>query len=92
MPAADDICLGNTNNIAGDDVRPYDMMTLISDDDDRPSVLIMLMLQPLGIEETKGLIIPLAFLLTINLLFNNWAKDQVRSTYSLASYHHVLVW
>lgn len=35
-------------------------------------------LQPFGIEETKGLIIPLFFLVTINLLFNNWAKDQVR--------------
>ncbi|CAM9875251.1 unnamed protein product [Laminaria digitata] len=32
--------------------------------------------EPLGIEETKGLIIPLFFLVSINLLFNNWAKDQ----------------
>ena len=38
-----------------------------------------MMIQPLGIEETKGLIIPLFFLVSINLLFNNWAKDQVRS-------------
>ena len=42
----------------------------------RPSDM---MIQPLGIEETKGLIIPLFFLVSINLLFNNWAKDQVRS-------------
>lgn len=34
--------------------------------------------QPLGIEETKGLVLPLFFLVSVNLLFNNWAKDQVR--------------
>lgn len=58
-------------------VRPSDMM-------------LMLMLQPLGIEETKGLIIPLFFLVSINLLFNNWAKDQVRATNALTSCHPVL--
>lgn len=47
---------------------------------DTMMMLVHWMLQPLGIEETKGLVIPLFFLVSINLLFNNWAKDQVRST------------
>lgn len=33
--------------------------------------------QPLGFENKEAVIVPLFFLVTINLLFNNWAKDQV---------------
>ena len=56
----------SSNSIAYGHVRLFDML--------------FVMMQPLGIEETKGLIIPLFFLVSINLLFNNWAKDQVRYT------------
>lgn len=34
--------------------------------------------QPLGFENPQAVIVPLFFLVSINLLFNNWAKDQVR--------------
>lgn len=36
-----------------------------------------LSLQPLGFENSQAVIVPLFFLVSINLLFNNWAKDQV---------------
>lgn len=35
--------------------------------------------QPLGFENKEAVIVPLFFLVCINLLFNNWAKDQVRA-------------
>lgn len=55
--------------------------------------------QPLGIEESKGLLIPLFLLVSINLLFNNWAKDQVNrrqaslcSTCTVLHSRSALVW
>ncbi|CAM9561258.1 unnamed protein product [Hapterophycus canaliculatus] len=32
--------------------------------------------EPLGFENAQAVIVPLFFLVSINLLFNNWAKDQ----------------
>ncbi|CAM9445121.1 unnamed protein product, partial [Sphacelaria rigidula] len=32
--------------------------------------------EPLGVEEAKALVVPLFVLVSINLLFNNWEKDQ----------------
>eukprot|EP00752_Nemacystus_decipiens_P012687 g11240.t1 len=32
--------------------------------------------EPLGFENKEAIIVPLFFLVSINLLFNNWAKDQ----------------
>lgn len=39
----------------------------------------LLLQQALGFNESKAIIVPLLVLLSINLLFNNWAKDQVSS-------------
>lgn len=36
--------------------------------------------QPLGVEEAKALVVPLFVLVSINLLFNNWEKDQVSTS------------
>ncbi|CAB1119409.1 unnamed protein product [Ectocarpus sp. CCAP 1310/34] len=32
--------------------------------------------EPLGFENAQAVVVPLFFLVSINLLFNNWAKDQ----------------
>ena len=45
-----------------------------------------LLSQPLGFENSQAVIVPLFFLVSINLLFNNWAKDQVGTLVSLP--HH----
>lgn len=42
--------------------------------------LLVCSLQPLGFENSQAVIVPLFFLVSINLLFNNWAKDQVRAS------------
>lgn len=42
-------------------------------------------LQPLGFENAQAVIVPLFFLVSINLLFNNWAKDQVSTRTERAS-------
>lgn len=44
-----------------------------------------LLYQPLGFENSQAVIVPLFFLVSINLLFNNWAKDQVGTTAIAAS-------
>lgn len=43
------------------------------------AAIIACLLQPLGFENSQAVIVPLFFLVSINLLFNNWAKDQVRT-------------